>query len=621
MKKLVLWAALVYLLIAPFTYHPDTKLNLTYPSLDQGKVWNIYRYLEENNNNLPPLHYPPLHFYILKGEFMLTKLAGGQEFVDWLTADSSYAVSHTRIFRFNLISKTPLLLLTLISGYLIYLIVRKETANKVQAKIAAAVWFFNPITLYSVVMMGQNDVIAISLFLLGLLFYNHKPKLAFLIFGLASATKSFPLIWTLLIALSYPKSSLIKKIKLTLIPFGIYLITLLPFFSREYFRQNVIFSGLSTRMFIANIDLGFQSSILIVPALLIVLLFLAIQLKNKNFITIVQIIFAASLIMLGFSHFHPQWILWLMPFLAIIFSLQLGDPQARTKNLLVFTSIFLSFSGIILLFQDKFLQWGIIAPLNPNLLNQPFINEYLSQRGVDTTLLNSLFHSILAGLAIYYLINMFNKTNNAKQARFNMLDIKKPFSNIQMKIVKFLAIPLFFLTMFLTANLVPTIKKVTLNRQQDAIYLPIEELGLKRYQIQVQDDFFYRLEILLKNPELKSEDEFKLRIMEKNGNLLVERTVSGYNVGDPSFFRIDIPILAASKDKVLLIEIDNLIITDGKLQIAQTDLNKNPNLIVNMFFKPPLSLRHTMTQSLNQIQSALINQTEVFLLPAILALL
>jgi len=49
MKK-ILWAAvLIYLLLAPFTYHPDTKLVLYYPTLNNGKTWDIYTYLNTHS--------------------------------------------------------------------------------------------------------------------------------------------------------------------------------------------------------------------------------------------------------------------------------------------------------------------------------------------------------------------------------------------------------------------------------------------------------------------------------------------------------------------------------------------------------------------------------------------
>ena len=81
MKKIILLVATIYLLIAPITYHPDTKLVLYYASLGNEKVWNIYKYLNENIDNAPKFHYPPMNYWIVKAELPIVKLVGGSEIV------------------------------------------------------------------------------------------------------------------------------------------------------------------------------------------------------------------------------------------------------------------------------------------------------------------------------------------------------------------------------------------------------------------------------------------------------------------------------------------------------------------------------------------------------------
>ncbi len=613
MKKILLLSAFAYLLLAPFTYHPDTKLTLSYPSLNK-QVRDVYR----PQSNFPPFHYPPLHFLVLKTEFILTKLVTSQKYVNWLITDNTEAVKHSQIYRFNLISKSPLLILVLISGYLIFRIVKKESKDEKRAKIAALIWLFNPITLYSAVMMGQNDIVVIAAFLLGLLFYQSKPKLAFLIFGLAGSIKTYPLIWAVLAAFSYPKSTLAKKIKLAIIPIVVYLVTLLPFISQKYFRQNMLFSGLANRMFIANFNLGFQKAVLINPLLLTILLFLTFHLKNKQK-NLFRLLFSANLIILGFSHFHPQWFLWLMPFWAIIFSLELGEKQKTAKNLLMFSLIFLSFAGITMLFNDKFLQWGIVSPLNPNILNLPLIKNYLDRAGIDTILINNLLHSILAGLAIYSIIDLLKK-NDDKSPKLKKIRIKLPRLPKKKRLIGVLLTPTVILTMFFAANLIPTIQKSESVLNPKILYLPLEELKEKSYRLQIEKDHLYRLEILLKNPNLISKDQFTIKILKEGGELIIQRTISAYNIGDPGYFRIDIPITASSKKQNLLLTVNDLKINDGKLKMAQMPQNNTNMLVIDQYFKPPFSLSHSITQTYSRFQEMVKNQPEVLLILIVIVL-
>jgi len=69
---------------------------------------------------------------------------------------------------------------------------------------------------------------------------------------------------------------------------------------------------------------------------------------------------------------------------------------------------------IVLLFKDKYLYLGLLAPINPGLINLTDIGEALSARGVDTFLLNNLCHSIIAGIALYQLWLIGSSRENEK---------------------------------------------------------------------------------------------------------------------------------------------------------------------------------------------------------------
>ncbi|EKD55994.1 MAG: hypothetical protein ACD_58C00321G0003, partial [uncultured bacterium] len=157
MRKILLLAATLYLLIAPFTYHPDNKLVLYYATLGNGKVWDIYSYLNKNYDAAPKFHYPPMHYWVVKAEYPIVKMIGGRGFDNWLKRGANEAFDDSNIFLYNLATKIPILALVLFSGGMIYKICLQYGYDKYKSRSAAAIWLFNPITLYSAVIMGQND--------------------------------------------------------------------------------------------------------------------------------------------------------------------------------------------------------------------------------------------------------------------------------------------------------------------------------------------------------------------------------------------------------------------------------------------------------------------------------
>jgi len=410
MKKIMLLASILYFTIAPLTYHPDTKLTLYYPTLGNEKVWNIYKYLHENKDDAPPFHYPPMHFWVLKVELPIVKLIGGKGIVEWTRIGGSRAYLSEKMYLYNLATKLPILILVLLSGWLINKIVIRDGFPKRVANRACAIWLFNPITIYSAVVMGQNDMLAIFPFLLGLYWYYSRPYLAFMLFGLGGSIKSYPLIWAIILGLIYPTRVFWKKIVLTIIPLFVYFLTMVPFLKYDYFIKDVVFSGLSIRIFEGVWDIGFGDKLLLVPMLLMLLLLVSIKKRmSKSFWQIATVLMTANLLILGFTHFHPQWFIWIAPFMSMVMAV------GRRKDWWWFAFILISLLGVILMFNDKFLYWGLVAPLKPDLINLPLVSELLARRGVEVGLINNLCHSAIAGVALYWLFVCFGKNRVYKK--------------------------------------------------------------------------------------------------------------------------------------------------------------------------------------------------------------
>jgi hypothetical protein len=395
MKKIILFVATIYFIIAPITYHPDTKLVLYYATLGNEKVWNIYKYLNENIDNNPKFHYPPLNYFIVKAELPVVKLIGGSEIINWLGTGSNIAFLDKNIFLYNLATKFPILMFVLFTGYFIYKIARKFGLSENKSRLSALIWYLNPITIYSGIIMGQNDILAILPFIIGMYFYYDYPIFAFLLFGFGGSIKSFPLIWAIALAGVYPTKNIFTKIGLMVVSLSVYLVTIYPFLKYDYFINDVMRSGLALRMFENVINIA-GLKIMIVPLLLIIITLVGMK-KNigKNFVGLSLLLVTINFAVLGFSNFNPQWFIWIMPFLSILLVKSIGWWS------FLFTSILLF--AITLLFDDKFLYWGLLTPINNNLINLPLVIEIFQSRGINTVLINSFFHSILSLISFYWL--------------------------------------------------------------------------------------------------------------------------------------------------------------------------------------------------------------------------
>lgn len=404
LKKILLLASILYLGIAPFTYHPDAKTTLYHGSFVKEKVFNIYGHLARTNDQFTRFHYPPLAYFLHQGEYLLVRPLAGSGLDLWLRSGSEEAVGQKGALRFNFLSKLPAVLALLASGVIIFKIINESLGKGMKkALTATAFWLLNPIALYAVVVMGQFDIFPLLFVLLALYLLEKKPRLALFWAGVGTAIKTFPLLWLPFLALASA-----QKTRERLKNFGVgifpYLLCNLLFIRSKEFLKESLFSGLSGRLFAARIEVGFGEAVLMVPVLVGLLFILALKhstRKKLGFKALLLNLATVSLLVVFLSHAHPQWFLWPIPFLTLLF---FGQEE---KNLtlvlgLALVFVFISFGGNILLMNDKFLTWGLISSLNREIFNLPTIPEFLRLRGIDFSWIKNLFLSLgtLAALSL-----------------------------------------------------------------------------------------------------------------------------------------------------------------------------------------------------------------------------
>ncbi len=561
MKKIVIVVIGIYLLLAPFSYHPDTKLTLVYPALEHSSIWNIYGYLDSHKTNLPQFHYPPMHYWLLKALYPPLRLLGGSQFETWLYSGSNEAAGISGVYWFNLVSKLPVLLFTLLSGLVIYQLAYNYSKDLRKARWASLLWWLNPFTLYAAVMMGQNDIFALFPFLLGLLLMRRRPTLTALLWGLAAAIKTVPLLWILVVFLGSKDKKDVKTWLLLIIPFVVYGATLLPFVNFAYFKEAVLFSGLATRMFDARIDIGFGDGVMIAPLLLIVIGLIAHKYSlSKDLKGIASLLIATNLAILGWSHFNPQWFLWLIPFGSILLAL-------TEESVMVWLGMLVSWVVVILTFEDVFLYWGIFSPLNPNLLNLPFIPVFLKSKGLDASLLRDSAQTFLACLSLFFIYRLTDIP----------ADIKKSMVYINLKKLWLVALAVWLVVM-VGINLMPGIKVVGKYSQP----WEVKDINLSTYStsVMVEGSLSY-IDLLVKNPNLESKEPFTVALFDEQGNKLLSRDYSGYNVGDPTDLRVDLKNLPLISGHIYTITLSSTVEHTG----MYIGLNKQHELFTREYYR------------------------------------
>ena len=580
--KLLVFTALIYVCLEPLTYHPDNKLVLRWAGWDHGRVWNIWK---QDLGELEQFNYPPLHFYLDKLQFFIAQAIGGDGFYDWLSSSNSLDFSQRYLPRYTFAIKLPLLLFALGVGYLLFRLSLSSKATTTQALGVSAAWLFNPVVMYSVVCMGQNDVMAIAFFLLGwLLLHQRRLLLSGILIGLAASIKMFPLFWLPFLLVVDSTLELKRKLWLLLVSVGIYMLTLLPFLPNPIFRSEV-FSGGIDRFFIAHIDIGYEKSILLVP-LLLILVFAAgykqAYLKSRSpLLSQATILLVVNAILLFFNHFNPQWFTWLVPFWAIWLFAQ---PIKYFKPLLVVSLLVVGAWFFILLLIDDFsLFFGMVLPINPDFSSLPSVKQLLMTRQIDPSLYVNYAHTVLAATALSLLFAWLRAKSADQEFQFNpKLSLRIPLTRPIRFIVGLVGAIgsvwlLHFFVQLMPLPLVAT--NPTVNT-----YSPLTTELTQTFTGEHPN--LSRIYVYLNNPNLQNRQSYSLLI--KNSNrveTLYKQVFSGFNVGFQSELRFDIPLQKDSRNRHYEFVITPLEDAEIPLQIGRGIGTDFSNFVVKGYYE------------------------------------
>lgn len=384
-KRLLVLAIILRLLVAGFLFHPDIKTYNFQTSFLKKGVFDIYTYLVENKKSLTlkdDFVYFPLTYFTLGGYQWLASPILGSGFDSWLAeAGSNSLVRNPNIFKYLVVLKLPYLVLDILIAFLL----KKFFEDTEKGKKAFTLWLFNPFTIFLIYAFSNIDIYAVLLTVIAfLLLKRNKLLQASAVLGIAAGFKLYPILFIPFLILK--AKDIKEKILAVVIPMLIMGAIVLPFWSTA-FVQSAFLSGLTTRIFSPGFSIGFNESVIIGLLLISALFFYGWVIDKKLNLFNYWIILLLSIF--SFSHFHIAWLVWIAPFVVI---LAVRKPALSLSLFLLATLALM----IPMLYEDRSMTISLFRVYSTwyDLIPTPFT---IIQKFYDPYSLQSIFHSILAG--------------------------------------------------------------------------------------------------------------------------------------------------------------------------------------------------------------------------------
>ncbi len=358
---------LIRIFLSVSTFHPDMlAFKLGGEVIASGKILNLYDY---SDKDIAILNYPPPAYWF----HGIVKILAG------------------KFLGVGLLVKIPYLVFDLLIGFMLF----KLFTQRKQALLAFMLWIFNPVSIYATYMMGQFDIIPTFFTVLSIYFVvKERLMLASLALGVGIAFKLYPLI--LLIPLIILGKTYFDKFKLVILAILPYILSIAPYFTSASFRSQALVANQADKSLYATIPVSGGEAILLFPAFLI-FFYLFLWFKNIDKSSLWKFYLVPLLLFFIFTHYHPQWLIWVTPFLILDLVIE------KFKNLLPTLLILISWVASLFFF-DPSLTLGMFGP-SPDIWTLLNIN-------IDYNFSRSLLQTIFAATSLYLIYYHFPKKNN-----------------------------------------------------------------------------------------------------------------------------------------------------------------------------------------------------------------
>lgn len=337
---LIIFSIILRLVLSVTTYHRDLAAYTTSAKmiLTEGHLFDLYdAVLRPDPKGISyqlEFNYQPLAYFLPAAIYApLTNLVA--QTADGLRHTNPYAVVGQSIYLPLLLYKLPFLIADLL---ILFLLPRLFPQNK--RRLVQVLWALNPVAIFVSSLIGQVDMILLLFIVLSLVFHQRKqPLLAAVFLSLSALTKPTALLLIPFLALDHYQShkSVFKSLLVGVVGFTVYLLGILPFLGSWAFRTTALFDDLISKSSFAGIAIS--------PGYAIPLFFIGYSLSFYLFYTRRLSFFlalgAAIFSSIAFTHFHPQWFLWITPWL--IYLALNGQSLLSLVSLLAWVVIWISF--------------------------------------------------------------------------------------------------------------------------------------------------------------------------------------------------------------------------------------------------------------------------------------
>jgi len=164
-----------------------------------------------------------------------------------------------------------------------------------------------------------------------------------------------------------------------------------PFLFSSGFRSSALVAGQTLKSFYAQVPISGGESIILFLGVMM-LLYFAFWYAKMGWPLWLKYL-AVLMVFFSLTHFHPQWFVWLSPW--VIMALVVS----RLRNWLVVGLLLLAYLGQILLFEGG-LNVGLFSPLNPGLLEVASLWSLIGV-SLDVNLMRSVMQTILVASGVY----------------------------------------------------------------------------------------------------------------------------------------------------------------------------------------------------------------------------
>ena len=266
-------------------------------------------------------------------------------------------------------------------------------------------WIFNPLVIFVLYVFARHDIIAIAVTMAALLLAKKDRKYwAIIVLTFGIALRFFPILILPLFIFYLVRT---KKDYIILSLTGASGLTAVELFMRFYFGKSVILPLLNTEhfdyFFSSKLELLSHDRIFIFVAVYIVIILSFLHIKKKSFDLLINYGAIVYLTYVSLSYFHPQYVLWTVPFLVI--------ASVRRKSLLYYYWIQFALLMIILIYWGNLITTFVFTPIDHRFFIYLTGPIPIIERYYDSAKFVNIFRSIFTGVSLWmiYLIFKDNK--------------------------------------------------------------------------------------------------------------------------------------------------------------------------------------------------------------------